>query len=241
MKQTTLLLAAFCLIAAPSFAAAQIEEIEFPRIGGIDGGAIQFSSSSSSGGRSVSVSVKDGVKTTKGKEGGEKVVIVEDPENGIKVSWTKRYGPEDADELEKTMPGLYMHLKSMPKKVDEAKVDVHVDVTRDFEADDKSDLKSKHPEVFEVYEKYTKNQGIRFGGIRRPMRLDVRPRIVDPADIRDEIEKMKSEIEEKMKEMKIRRPSVGGVAPKKDEKKEDKKESEKKEEKKDDFKKRIDG
>lgn len=235
MKLARNFLAIACLLALPSFVQAQVE-IEIPRID-LGGGAIQFSTTGGDG-FSVSVSVNNGVKTIKGKSGTEKVEIVEDPDNGIKVKLTERYGPDDADKIEKSMPGLYMHLKSIPKTVDNAKVDVLVDVTREYEADDKKDLENKHPEVYKVYKKYTENRtaGFRMG---RPgaFRVIEMPRVVRPADLEEKMKAMEEEIKKKMKEMELRVPDIGVVPKIEIIKNEEKDRDEKKEQKKSDDKK----
>ena len=227
-----LLVAMAAIIALPAALSAQAE---LPRVD-FGGGVVRLSSSSFGGGTSIQKTVRDGVTTIKVTEkDGKKVVIVDDPNNGITVKMTKRYSPKNADELEKSMPGLYMHLKSIPKTSDNAKVEVHVDVTRDYEADDKDDLKNKHPEVFKVYEKYTK------GGAGRVIRLGggrmIRPMEIRPIELEMKMEDVRREIEKKMKELKMRIPEVeggGGIRErKKEEKKEDKKEEKKSDKKTD--------
>ena len=229
-----LLLALAGLLALPSLVSAQAD---LPRIDLGRGGVIRLSSSSFGGGTSYQKTVRDGVTTIKATEkDGKKVTIVDDPDNGITVKITKRYSPENADELEKSMPGLYMHLKSIPKTSDNAKVEVHVDVTRDFEADDKEDLKNKHPEIFKVYDKYSKGGAGRMGlGGVRGMRM-IRPMEIRPLEMEMKIEDMRKEVEKKMEELRKRIPEVGGGFERLDrEKKEDKKESkDKKSEKKKD-------
>ncbi len=219
------LLALLGIVAMPAVISAQAE---LPRID-LGRGVIQLSSSSFGGGSSIQKTVRDGVTTIKVTEkDGNKVTIVDDPDNGITVKMTKRYGPENADKLEKSMPGLYMHLKSIPKTANKAKIEVHVDVTKDYEADDKEDLKNKHPEVFKVYEKYTKGGG--GGAFRLGRGRIMRPIEIRPLDIEMKIDDLKKEIEKKIDEaqkLRMEIPEVGGLdrgLEKKKEKKEEKKE-----------------
>jgi len=194
------------MLAVPALSQAQV--IEIPEIRELGGGAISIATGGN--GRSVQVSVNNGIKTIKAVDGEERCEIVDDPDNGITVKLTQQFGPDDADKIEKSMPGLYMHLKSIPKNVDGAKVDVHIDVTREFEADDKEELEAQHPEAFKVYEKYANAQNRIGFGIRplrmRPIEL---PAVVDLKDIEEKMKAIEGKMMEQMKELRI--PEVGGV------------------------------
>jgi hypothetical protein len=126
----------------------------------------------------VSHTDPNGVKTTKVVDGLKKMTIIEDPASGITCKVTKTYGPEDLSILEKEQPELYMHLTAIPKTIGDNQIEVNVGVTTTYAAADKAELKAKHPDVYKMYTKYTKNAlrvGVGGFGIREPLRLRVFP------------------------------------------------------------------
>ena len=218
MKTLAFTAACAALLGCFNFAVAQ-DAIRLPDLGGavvLDGGAFFEAGDFSGrhGGMSVSKSVRNGVTTINARSDGERCEIVDDPDNGITVKLTQRYGPDQAEEIAEEFPGLYMHLKSIPSNVDGAEVDVHVDVTRTFEAADKEELQEQHPMAFEAYEKYSQSaNGIPgrlggFGGLALP---DVDFDIIE-GDMA-EIEEMQAKVREALKDrVDLRMPAVGGLS-----------------------------
>ena len=210
-------IAVACLLGLAScqFSSAQVQ-FELPRVGGgivLDGGAFFEGADfavSGHGGMSISKSVNNGVTTINARSGDEKCVITEDPDNGIVVKLTQKYGPDQADEIAEEFPGLYMHLKSIPKNVDGAEVDVHVDVTRTFEAANEEELEDKHPAAFAAYEKYAKSNTANFGLIRgADLRL---PMVVGLDDFDGEMEEMAEKMRAALGDrIELRLPEVGGA------------------------------
>ena len=145
---------------------------EIDGIGVIDD--LQVSGSSSS---SFSVTDQNGVKTTRVNDNGKKMEIVEDPASGITCKVTKNYGPNDLAKLEDEQPELFMHLSAIPKTVGESQVEINVGVTTTYTATDKDELETKHPEVYKLYAKYTKESAVGriHLGFPRALRLRVGP------------------------------------------------------------------
>ncbi len=135
---------------------------------------MQVSGSSSS---SFSVTDQNGVKTTRVNDNGKKMEIVEDPASGIICKVTKTYGPNDLAKLEEEQPELFMHLSAIPKTIGEAQVEINIGVTSTYTAADKDELKTKHPEVYKLYAKYTKQGAVGriHLGFPRALRLRVGP------------------------------------------------------------------
>jgi hypothetical protein len=141
---------------------------------------------------SFSFTNENGVKTTKVADGTNRMTIIEDPASGITCKVTKTYGPDDLAKLEEEQPELFMHLSAIPKTVGESQIEINVGVTSTYTAADPDELKSKHPEVYKLYNKYTKEQGVDAIHMRmaRPLRLRLGldgARIDQPADDDDEL------------------------------------------------------
>jgi hypothetical protein len=127
---------------------------------------------------SISVSNVNGVKTTKIRAGLARMELTEDPASGVTCKLTKVYGPEDLKKLEDEQPELFMHLSAIPKTIGESEIEINVGVTTTYHAADMDELKAKHPEVYEQFEKYVgQGDSERLGGLRflRPLRLRVGP------------------------------------------------------------------
>lgn len=122
-----------------------------------------------SGSSVVSFTNENGVKTTKVADRKTRLTIVEDPASGITCKVTKTYGLDDLDALEQEQPELFMHLSAIPKTINESEVEVTVGVTTSYTAADKDELKSKHPDVFKLYDKYSGEKAIRRMGLGRAM------------------------------------------------------------------------
>lgn len=128
----------------------------FPQIQGLDLGVIadmQMVTGSSS--RSISMTVENGVKKINAADNDVKAYIEEHPEGNLIVKVTRQYTKADLDELMNEEPELYMHLKSIPDKTDTAEVEVSVGVTKTYEAESADALHEAHPDVFEIYERFT--------------------------------------------------------------------------------------
>lgn len=125
---------------------------------------------------SISITNENGVKTTKVADGTNRMTIIEDPASGITCKVTKYYGPDDLDKLEEEQPELFMHLSSIPKTINDSQIELNVGVTSSYTAADKAELKSKHPDIYKLYNKYTKAQNIGIMRLGRPLRfrLDAR-------------------------------------------------------------------
>ena len=141
---------------------------------------------------SFSFTNENGVKTTKVADGTNRMTIVEDPASGITCKVTKTYGPNDLAKLEDEQPELFMHLSAIPKTVGESQIEISVGVTSTYTAADKDELKAKHPDVYKLYNKYTKEQGVGRIHMRmaRPLRLRLGAegaKIEQPADDDDEV------------------------------------------------------
>lgn len=195
IRNTIALIACGCLLAV-STASAQVPR---PGIRGaiIDGAGMTFSSSG--GGLSIQSTTRDGVRTIKANDNGKKTEIVIDAEGFITVKHTRQYGPDDMEQLEKTHPDLIMHLQAIPKESGNHKVEVSLNITTDYDAENEADLKERHPEIFELYEKYTKSGSI--GGtlsIEMP-RLILPPRMIEPPDA--DFEEMREEMKKKIEDL----------------------------------------
>lgn len=128
----------------------------FPQIQGLDLGVIadmQMVTGSSS--RSISMTVENGIKKINAVDDEVKAYIEEHPEGTLIVKVTRQYTKADLDELMNEEPELYMHLKSIPDKTETAEVEVSVGVTKTYEAESADALHEAHPDVFEVYERFT--------------------------------------------------------------------------------------
>lgn len=108
---------------------------------------------------SFSITNENGVKTTRVVDGTTRMAIVEDPASGITCAVTRTYGPNDLAKLEEEQPELFMHLSSIPKNVGESQIEISVGVTSTYSAADPDELKSKHPDVYKLFRKYTQEQG----------------------------------------------------------------------------------
>lgn len=122
-------------------------------------------------GRSVSMTTSNGVTTIKVIEPDKKVEINDDSNGQITCRVTKMYGPDDAAEIEKSHPELFMHLMSIPETIGNSKVEITVGVTTEYVADNADDLKEKHPDVFKIYDQYR-------NGPVRIREWDVAPRAI---------------------------------------------------------------
>ena len=190
----------FMTVACSSMLAATLVSAqERPLLRGalIDGAGITISSSG--GGLSIQSSTRDGVRTIKANDNGKKTEIVIEADGLITVKHTKQYGPDDMDELEKTHPDLIMYLQAIPKEAGNHKVEVSLNITTDYEADSEEDLKERHPEIFKLYEKYSKSGGLggRFS-VEMP-RLVIPPAMIEPPDV--DFEEMREKMKEKIREM----------------------------------------
>ena len=140
--------ATFCF--APATLSAQFGRVEMNMHGG---------------GTSISVSNVNGVKTTKVNDQGKKYEIIESEEEGIKVKFTKVYGPKDAEKLKEDYPDLFMHLSSFPTETEGATVELNIQIVREVQAQNSEELEKNHPDAFAIYKKYNHQGGrIRFGG-----------------------------------------------------------------------------
>ena len=131
------------------------------------------------GNSAISISVVNGVKTIDVVEVGLKVHIEDDPNTGIRMRITRHYGPQDIESLVDSQPELYMHLKAMPTEVGDAKIEISVGVTREYEADNADDLAERYPEAHDLYQKYSSAQA---PDLRRRLEIMPVPRAIRPFD-----------------------------------------------------------
>ncbi len=153
-------IAGVVLMAASNTAVARQEGVieipPFPDFPNFNMGAIadmQMVAGGSS--RSISMTVENGVKKITASDNDVKAYIEEHPEGNLIVKVTRQYTKADLDELMNEEPELYMHLKSIPDKTDTAEVEVSVGVTKTYEAESADALHDSHPDVFEIYERFT--------------------------------------------------------------------------------------
>ena len=157
------------------------------------------------GSRSISVTNRDGVKTTNVNENGKKYLIREG-QDFVEVEYGKTYGPNDMEALKEKHPELFMHVTAFPKKTGDAKVALHIEIQESAKSDSVEKLQEEHPDAYAIYKKFTKGGGAAFGAIRggigipkvRIMEADA---ILRDADARaaKQLEEIKKRIE-KMRE-----------------------------------------
>jgi hypothetical protein len=168
--------------------AQRVEFPEFPRVPmpPSDLGAIMDLQMTGASSRSISMTVENGVKKINATEDALKAYIEEQPSGAILIKVTREYTSDDLDELMNEQPELYMHLKSIPEKTQDAEVAVSVWLTKTYEADNAEALEKEHPDVFKVYERFTSGTDADFGqfrfeGFRTPRALELN---IDPGSIR---------------------------------------------------------
>ena len=126
---------------------------------------------------SISVSQANGVKTTKINDNGQKFEIVESEADGITVKLTKSYGPDDIEQLKEDYPDLFMHISAFPTETEGGTVELQINVVNKHTAQNADELKEKHPEAFEVYEKYGKQNAVGPRVILGGGRIELLPQI----------------------------------------------------------------
>jgi hypothetical protein len=118
-----------------------------------------------SGALSITSQTTNGVKTTSIVDQGQEYQIVEDADGTIEVTMSRRYGIDDAEQLQDSHPDLYMHLKSFPRESAGSPVEVAVTIKETFTADNVDALKEQHPDAYAIYEKYTRRGGNEWEGL----------------------------------------------------------------------------
>ncbi len=101
----------------------------------------------------------NGIRTTKINDNGRLFKFEEDPASGITCYISERYSSDDLDRIEKEQPELFMHLSAIPETIGTSTVRVSVDVETKYHAASEDELKEKHPEAHQYFEKYVKNAG----------------------------------------------------------------------------------
>ena len=146
----------------------EIPEMRIPELPGAGMGAIMDLQSFASGGsgRSVSMTIENGIRKIHGREDGIKAYIEEGPDQGILVKITRQYGADQMDVLMEEHPDLYMSMKDFPQESEGAEVEVTLGITRSYEAANKDELMEKHPKAYEVYERFTTSGSNRVFGSR---------------------------------------------------------------------------
>ncbi len=151
-------LVASLVINSDSFAQDRFE-IEFGDVEMLGGAMVfkGFEDALAQGSVSLSTTVQDGVRITRGSSSTDGQFEIRVEEGGeIAVTLTREYGIDDADELMESHPELYMYLKAIPREIGESKVKIKFEVTTTYTADDEPALKEKNEEAHRLYETYGK-------------------------------------------------------------------------------------
>jgi hypothetical protein len=184
------------LMLAPAVFAQQQQRLEFPRFPGLPpmpmGAITELQTMGSS--RSITMTVENGVRTIQAQDDEVKAWIQELPEGHVTIKVTRQYTRDDLDVLMEELPELYMHLKSIPTESDGAEVDVQVGVTKTYEAASIDELEKNHPDVFEIWQRFTSGSGDDLEALQDRMLIPALPALpgrptirgldIDPDDIR---------------------------------------------------------
>ena len=104
------------------------------------------------------VTVSNGVRTIEVDESARKIKIVEDPQRGIYVEVTRKYGPNEMASLKSRMPNLGEYIDLFPKQLDNSDIELTIDVTSKFNAANAQDLEQQDAGAYNIYRRFANVQ-----------------------------------------------------------------------------------
>lgn len=104
------------------------------------------------------VTVSNGVRTIEVDESARKIKIVEDPQRGIYVEVTRKYGPNELASLKSRMPNLGEYIDLFPKQLDNSDIELTIDVTSKFNAANAQDLEQQDAGAYNIYRRFANVQ-----------------------------------------------------------------------------------
>ncbi len=100
------------------------------------------------------VSYQNGTRTIKVNEGTREITIVDHPTTGIDIEIIRHYGPDQMQALKRRLPELSDYVELFPTEIDKAEISLNIGVKSKYTALTPDQLKSEHPDAYEIYSRY---------------------------------------------------------------------------------------